>query len=417
MGLNDQSHYELLTSLMSDGFYVIQDYRFVFVNPAFEKLLGAQSGELIGQSFDQFIIPPLRDMIVKRYQNRISGLVVPKHYEVTFLGIDRVSKIVVWLEVDTYKEDDHRVSVAGIVRDIGSYKSLKQELADTRVQLQIILENMADTLYQADMEGYITLISSNVLALLGFTQDEVIGSKMAEYYWSPDEREKLVQAIVENNGVVTNVEALLKRKDGSPVWISTNAYVRSNDKGEPVSVEGLARDVTRQKELEQKLERLALTDSLTSLPNRRALMDELHLQFNESREKGSALSLIYFDVNEFKKINDENGHLVGDMLLRHISTTIRCHVVSKKMLGRLSGDEFLFIMPQTGVEKATRMAHKIIDDIKFKPLVMEKNTVSVSISVGISELKKEDKNEYILLDRADKAMYLAKHGEMNLEVM
>lgn len=417
MGLNDQSHCELLTRLMSDGFYVIQDYQFVFVNPAFEKILGATSGELIGQRFDQFIIPSLRDMVVKRYQNRITGLAAPKHYEVTFLGKDGVSQTEAWLEVDTYKEDGKRISVAGIVRDIGSYKSLKQELADTRTQLHIILENMADTLYQTDMEGYVTLISSNVQALLGFTQDEVIGSRLAEYYWTPEERAKLVQAIVENNGVVTNVEALLKRKDGSPVWISTNAYVRKNDKGEPVSVEGLARDVTRQKELEQKLEKLALTDSLTNLPNRRALMDELHLCFNQSRENGSALSLIYFDVNDFKKINDQYGHLIGDNLLRHISATIRYHVVNRQMLGRLSGDEFLFILPQTGTEKATEIACQIIDDLKGKPLVMEKNSISVSIALGISELKKQDKNEYSLLDRADKAKYLAKNGVMNFEVM
>lgn len=417
MSLNTQSRWKLLITLMNDGFYVLQDYRFVYINPAFEKMLGVKSADLIGRRLEEVIQPDMRQLALKHYDNRLQGLPSPKHYEITLQRLDNGDAIEVWLEIEKVQDDDGQISVAATVRNIGPYKSLKQELSDTRSQLNTILDNMADTIYQTNMQGEVTLISSNVSALLGYTENELVGTRLADYYWSPEERQKVVKAITDNNGVVTNVEAILKRKDGTPVWISTNAYVKKNEQGEPVSIEGLARDVSRQKELEQKLEKLALTDSLTNLPNRRALMDELHLRFTESRENNTELSVIYFDVNDFKQVNDQYGHLTGDNLLCHIALNLHIHVTHQSMLGRLSGDEFLFILPESGAEQAVKLARHIIHDMKQKPLMMEQNKIPISIAFGISELKKKDKNEYSLLDRADKAMYLAKKGVMQFEVM
>lgn len=417
MSLNGHRRWELLTSLMTDGFYVLQDYRFVYVNAAFERIVGVQPGELIGQKFTRFVHPDMRELVQARYEDRIKGRDVPKHYEITILKADGKSSVDAWFEIDMVKDDNQEIAVAGTVRDIGSLKSLKNELDDTKGKLHSIMDNMSDTIYQTNMEGEITLISGTVESLLGYTEQEMLGTRMAEYYWSPEEREKVVNAIMQNNGVITNVEAILKRKNGKPVWISTNAYVRKNSTGEALSIEGLARDVTVQKELEQKLEKLALTDSLTSLPNRRALMDELHLRFRDAKQECTDLSLIFFDVNGFKKVNDHYGHLVGDNLLNHIAITLRNHVSGRSMFGRLSGDEFLFILPAYGVEKVQQFASQVYADIKVKSLQMQSQEIPFSLAIGISCLKDDDKNEYSLLDRADKAMFLAKRGEQKFELL
>lgn len=418
MSFNDYTRWELLTSLMTDGFYVLQDYRYVYVNPAFERLLGVKPGELLGKKFTDFIHSDMRDLVKSRYEDRIQGRPSPKHYEVKLLKADGKSVIDAWLEIDMLKDDNQKITVAGTVRDISTFNSLKTELVEAKAQLGSIMDNISDTVYQTNMDGEVTLISKSVESLLGYKPEEMLGSKLADYYWSPEERAKVVNAIVQNDGVITNVEAILKRKNGSPVWISTNAYVKKNEKGEAQSIEGLARDVTVQKEMEKKLEKLALTDSLTSLPNRRALMDELHMRFIGARQKESDLGLIYFDVNKFKKVNDQHGHLVGDNLLIHIAVTLRAHVSGRNMFGRLSGDEFLFILPEYGVEKVQQFASQILDDIKLKPLCFQSQKIPVSLAIGISNLKAEDKSEYSLLDRADKAMYLAKReGVQQFEML
>ena len=417
MSFSDSTRWELLTALMMDGFYVVQDYHYVYVNHAFEKLLGAKPGELLGKRFSDFLHPDIRDVAVSRYEDRIEGRPAPRHYEVNILKVDGKSSFDAWLEIDMIKDDDQQPVVAGIVRDISSLNSLKKELFEAKAQLQSIMDNMSDTVYQTDMSGDLTLVSSSVESLLGYKSEDMLGTKLADYYWTPEEREKIVAAIIDGNGKATNVEAILKRKDGTPVWISTNAYVKKNGKGEPVNIEGIARDVTTQKELEQKLENLALTDSLTGLPNRRALMDELHLRFNEARKKQSELGIIYFDVNDFKKVNDQHGHLIGDKLLIHIAITLKNHVSGQSMFGRLSEDEFLFILADHGSEKTRKFVTQLFEDIQSKPLQLHATEIPVSLAIGISGLKAKDSNEYSLLDRADKAMFLAKRGVQKFEIL
>ncbi len=417
MSFSDHTRWELLTSLMSDGFFVVQDYRFVYVNDSFERLLGAHPNALIGLGFEQFVHPDYRETIFNRYERRISGEAVKKHYEARILKFDKKTPLDVWIEVDVVMDDEGQMAVAGTVRDISSYNSLKEELNQARQQLTTILDNMSDTVYQTNMEGDVTLISSCVEALLGYTPDEMIGRKLADFYWSPEERQKIVDAIVANNGVVTNVEAILRRKDDSPVWISTNAYIKKNEQGEAVSVEGIARDVTRQKELEQKLEKLALTDSLTALPNRRALMDELHHSFMHCQANGGELSIIYFDINHFKKVNDELGHLMGDNLLRHVAATMKSHASPSTIFGRLSGDEFLFILPGLNREQASQFARRLHEDMLVKPMQLKDKNVPVMIAIGLSSLLETDQSEYSLLDRADKAMYLSKQGGQPFEIL
>ncbi len=417
MSFSDHTRWELLTSLMTDGFYVLQDYRFVYVNQAFERLLGARSGELTGRRFDEFVHPDAREAALQRYEARIAGKKVIKHFEVKMIKMDGKSCVDAWLEVDTLMDDNHQVAVAGTVRDISSFNELKQELSQTRQQLTTIMDNMSDTVYQTDMEGFVTLVSDSCEALIGYTPEEMIGTKMADFYWTPQERQKIVDAITENDGVVTNVEAILRRKDDTPVWISTNAYIKKDENGVPLSIEGIARDVSVQKELEQKLEKLALTDSLTALPNRRALMDELHHCYMYSRKHETDLSIIYFDINGFKKVNDQFGHLVGDNMLVHVAVTLRGHTTGRQIFGRLSGDEFLFILPGVDSEQAQQFARNLNDDINAKPLLQEGKNIPLSIAIGISSGRADDKSEYSLLDRADKAMYLAKRGGQPFEVL
>lgn len=417
MSINENTRWELLASLMADGFFIIEDFRFIYVNQSFENLVGATPGSLIGRKFEDFVHPDQRDRVVENYTRRTAGDTVPEHYEVLLLQADGKSTMSVWMEVRTVKEADNDMLVAGSIRNIESLKQLKKQLADTEIQLNSILNNMSDTIYQTNMEGLVTEISESVVALLGYSPDEVIGQKLADFYWTPEERQKVVQAIIDHRGKVTNVEAILRCKDGTPVWISTNAYVRTSSDGEPVAIEGIARDVSRQKELEQKLEKLALTDSLTGLPNRRALMDELNYKFYDASTKGVPLCLIYFDVNEFKKVNDHHGHLIGDNLLRHIAFTMRNHVTDSMIFGRLSGDEFLFILPGFEEEQASKFAYSLYQDISKKPLVMQDGNINLSLAIGVSCYLPSDKNEYSLLDRADKAMYKSKEESKPYEVL
>ena len=411
MSITKPARWEMLVSSMLDGFFVVEDGRFAFANESCARLLGVDDPDrLIGRNVFDFVAESERQRVLGNYRNRLEGKPAPRHYETRVLCADGSGEVEVWLEVsELTREEDGSLVLACTLRDIRELQQLKNELEDARLQLNIILENMSDAIYRTNMDGEVTLISKNVEQLLGYSQQEMIGTRLADYYWTPEERERVVEAITRNRGKITNVEAILRRKDGTPVWISTNAYVRVDEaSGEPVSIEGIARDVTRQKELELKLEKLALTDSLTHLPNRRALMDELNRQFVRARETKAQLSLLYIDANRFKAVNDRYGHLVGDNLLRHMAMLLKNHASGNQMIGRLSGDEFLFILPAVDNDQAQKLARLIQQDVQARPMPLEQQQLSFSLAVGISSLKDEDVAEYSLLARADKAMYLSK---------
>lgn len=420
MSVTKSARWEMLVASMLDGFFVVEDGRFVYANDSCARLLGVGSPkELIGRDVFDFVAESERPRVRSIYQDRIQGRPAPRHYETRIRTASGGEEIAVWLEVSELDrpDPDGAPVLSGTLRDIRELQRLREELEDTRLQLNIILENMSDTIYRTDMEGRVTLISRNVENLLGYRQQDMLGTPLADYYWTPEERQKVVEAITRNRGRITNVEAVLRRKDGSPVWISTNAYVRMGEDGEPLSIEGIARDVTRQKELELKLEKLALTDSLTGLPNRRALMDELHHRFVQARETEGKLSVIYLDANGFKAINDRYGHLVGDNLLRHLGQVLGGHVSGNEMFGRLSGDEFLFILPGYDGSQAEQLARQILADLPLRSMHQEGRQIPLSLAVGVSSMSSDDVAEYSLLARADQAMYLSKGRAEGYEVL
>jgi diguanylate cyclase (GGDEF)-like protein/PAS domain S-box-containing protein len=421
MSATKPARWEMLVSSMLDGFFVVEDRHFVYANESCARLLGVDHpDELLGRNVFDFVAESERERVRGIYQRRIEGQDAPRHYETRIRCADGSGETSVWLEVSELDRSspEGALVLAATLRDISELKHLREELEDTRLQLNIILENMSDVIYRTDMDGRVTLISKNVEMLLGYSQREMLGTRLADYYWTPEERQRIVEAITANRGKITNVEAVLRRKDGSPVWISTNAYVRlEEESGEPVSIEGIARDVTRQKELELKLEKLALTDSLTGLPNRRALMDELHQRFVQARDSDGRLSVIYLDANDFKSVNDRYGHMVGDNLLRHLGQVLAAHVSGNQMFGRLSGDEFLYILPGFDRDQAECLARQILADVLLRPMPLQEQQICLSLAIGISSLTGEDAAEYSLLARADQAMYLSKGRAEGYEVL
>ena len=292
-----------------------------------------------------------------------------------------------------------------------------QQLEAMREQLNAILDHFSNTIFRTNAEGEITLISDNVKELMGFTREEVIGTKLSSYYWEPEDRERTLQQIVQNQGKVTQIDSVMRHKDGSPVWLSSNVHLIMNEAGDAVGVEGVGHDVTYQKKLEQKLETLALTDNLTQLPNRRALMDELHNHFIAASKDRAEMALIMIKIKDTRSFNERFGYLYGDALIRQTATLLKVYTQFPQVFGRLSGDEFLYILPGYTIKNATQFISPVVDAVKQNPLLVGNKKIEYALSIGITELRKTDSSEFALLDRADKATRVARHGMNKYEVM
>ncbi len=404
-----------ISTLLSDNCLVTDGYRLLYVGSIFSDLLGVAYDDLFGRPCDDFFCLPNMTSFSEsmqglqaQMQNRVSlplSLIKNQSSHSQTLNVEFQHLEILGLRL-----------IAGVMPDLKT-NLVTEQFSDECLQLNAILDSFSNTIFRTNMEGEITLISESVKGLMGYTREEVIGTKLESYYWSPEDRQRSIQQIMEKNGKVTQIDAVMRHKDGSPVWLASNALLIKNEKGEPIGIEGIGHDITYQKKLEQKLETLALTDNLTQLPNRRALMDELHRHYIAARANNTSLSLVMIDIKGTKTVNEQFGYLYGDILIKQVASLLRVYTQFPQVLGRISGDEFLYVLPGYTINNTAQFIAPIIEAVKQDHLMVGGKKINYSLSIGMTELRKRDKNEFAVLDRADRAILVSKHGMANYEVI
>ncbi|MCW9016281.1 MAG: GGDEF domain-containing protein, partial [Kangiellaceae bacterium] len=165
----------------------------------------------------------------------------------------------------------------------------------------------------------------------------------------------------------------------------------------------------------QELTEASLTDQLTQIPNRRAFEKKLDSLFNDYHTKESVFSLLLVDIDHFKKFNDTHGHIVGDKVLSYVAKCLQKSTGDQGMAARMGGEEFSLLLPESDTEKAVLFADKVREYISSRKLTSDltnKDIGSITVSIGVSTCKQDDELEG-LIERADKALYLAKDSGRN----
>ena len=182
-----------------------------------------------------------------------------------------------------------------------------------------------------------------------------------------------------------------------------------------VAAVGLAevvkRELRQQAQMIEAFKTEAYTDSLTRLPNRRALDEALASHVSAARRNGHPLALIILDIDFFKVYNDTFGHGAGDDLLRGISRIMEDSFRDDDLVARFGGEEFAVILPQTELHAAIRVARRLRESVELRT-IKETKTGGVTISLGLTMAKSSDTPES-LMTRADSAMYFAKSAGRN----
>lgn len=169
--------------------------------------------------------------------------------------------------------------------------------------------------------------------------------------------------------------------------------------------------VKRLDETQKKLKKIAVTDELTGLRNRRYIMGQVEKEYQRSARSGEPLSLIVLDIDHFKRVNDTYGHAFGDMVLKTVADCMRASLRSYDLLGRIGGEEFLVASPGSTLDDAAGLAQRILDRIRREKIAGNGHMVSVTMSAGVTQFGEQDAEPDVLFTRADAALYLAKqHG-------
>jgi diguanylate cyclase (GGDEF)-like protein len=159
------------------------------------------------------------------------------------------------------------------------------------------------------------------------------------------------------------------------------------------------------------LEEASNKDGLTDIYNRRFLDENLDKEFNRAKRYDGKLSIILLDLDYFKKINDEHGHLTGDEVLRQVAHRINTCLRNPDIVGRYGGEEFLVMLPETDIDGAFQLAERLRNNIFKDPINIDDKNIFVTISLGVSELRSDIGSYETLINEADRALYQSKaHG-------
>ncbi len=168
-----------------------------------------------------------------------------------------------------------------------------------------------------------------------------------------------------------------------------------------------------EQELRNELKVMAFSDTLTGLNNRRMILNLFATEFQRVKRYGTPLTIILLDLDLFKDINDKHGHQVGDLVLIEFSRLLLKIIRENDQAGRVGGEEFLLLLPQTRIDNAIMLARRIKDTLNNTTLKVNKLDFCVTASMGITEVSNEDQNIDSSLRRADRYMYMVKNSGRN----
>ncbi|GAV25409.1 GGDEF domain-containing protein [Carboxydothermus islandicus] len=208
-------------------------------------------------------------------------------------------------------------------------------------------------------------------------------------------------------------EFRIKTKNGKYKWILSRGKALWDEEGKAIRMAGSHTDITLKKEMESKLEYMALYDSLTGLPNRNVFMERLKVAMMDAKRCSKKLAVFFVDLDNFKNINDSFGHLLGDKLLKKIAKRLIMGVRHTDIVSRIGGDEFAILMPDINNLDDTVIVASRILELLNQPIKISNHELYVTVSIGIAIYPDHGKNERELLKNADIAMYKAKRKGKN----
>jgi diguanylate cyclase (GGDEF)-like protein len=173
-------------------------------------------------------------------------------------------------------------------------------------------------------------------------------------------------------------------------------------------------DITERRTMLEKLELHANQDYLTGLSNRRHFLEQGEIELSRVQRYGEALSVFMLDIDHFKNINDTHGHKAGDTVLQQLSQVLRETLRTADIIGRMGGEEFAILLPETDLQEAAEIAERLREIVARRDVILEAGLpLHITVSIGVVTLKDKGVNLDILLNLADKALYQAKASGRN----
>jgi diguanylate cyclase (GGDEF)-like protein/PAS domain S-box-containing protein len=284
-----------------------------------------------------------------------------------------------------------------------------------------LLDNLADGVYFTDLAGRITYWNKGAERLSGFSESEVLGRVCSDNilmhvdaYGAPLCLDGCPLRATISDGRQREADIYLHHRTGSRIPIRVRATPLKDDSGNIVGAVEVFSDNTAKEQLAERLaqmERFALLDPLTSLPNRRYLETQIYSHLEEFRRAGWAFGVLFMDIDDFKLVNDRWGHEAGDRVLKMVARTLDANSRLFDIVGRWGGEEFVAVIHNVD----EKILHEIAERFRIlvgQSVLTDLGSLRVTISVGVTLARTGDTLESAVR-RADENLYRAKQAGKN----
>lgn len=265
------------------------------------------------------------------------------------------------------------------------------------------------------LKGKWLKVNPSLCQIIGYTQEELLKIDLHSITY-PDDLEldsSYVQQLLDNKISSYQMEKRYIHKNGSIIWILLSSSLIQNTEQKPLYFIVQIQNIDNQKKAEQELKYIAYHDFLTGLANRKQLDESFELALSYAKRNQHQIAIMFIDLDDFKEINDDLGHDIGDRLLIEIGSRLKSTIRATDILTRLGGDEFIIILTELpDAAQVVKIAKKILMTIA-RPIKIKLHKISITCSIGISIYPKDGKDLKMLLKQADKALYVVKSEGRN----
>lgn len=298
-----------------------------------------------------------------------------------------------------------------------------EQLRASEARIQPLLMGLGEGVYGVDMAGRATFINPAALRMLGLTAEQALGRDQHQLFHhhyqdgAPYSPTVCPVSLTLADGLSRRAEdEWFWRADGSgfPVAMTITPVVENHARAGAVVI---FQDISERQAHARELQRLASTDPLTGVANRRHFLEQVEAELARHQRYGEAGALLMLDLDHFKQVNDTYGHGAGDAVLKAFSELAQDSLRRSDRIGRLGGEEFAILLPDTGAHGAHEFAERLRQRVEENPVDTSAGHVLYRVSIGIALLSRSDTTADSLLARADNALYRAKHlGRNRVEI-
>jgi len=303
-------------------------------------------------------------------------------------------------------------------RQITDLEQTRSQLASNELRLRNLVNNMREVLVELDPAGKILFLNPSWEKLTGHVVDQCLHKPFSQFLVQPQHQAHFVFGRLEHLQTA-DLQLEVRAQDGHSVWLRMSATPQRDGQGQFCGIVGTLEDISEnlklqslQREHEQDLYRLTITDPLTGVYNRRHFDDMLVNMMAMHIPNARQLALIIIDIDGFKFINDTYGHPVGDEVLRTVAKMLKA-CCGGGAVARLAGDEFAVVLQNTSEEDAKAMARRLHQEISGVVIRLAVGELRIQTSIGVALAPAYGKTPQDLVRAADVALYHAKKSGRN----